>query len=83
MAALVVLACHFGVEAAGLPLVLGGALVVSTVVNALILRLALGPLHALEATAKRVSEGDVNARVPASPVADVDLERLRQLSWLG
>jgi len=49
---------------------------VTVLVNALILRLALSPLELLEQTAARVQAGDVDARVPASPVADRGLERL-------
>jgi two-component system sensor histidine kinase UhpB len=49
---------------------------VTVLVNALILRLALSPLDLLEQTAARVQAGDVDARVPSSPVADRELERL-------
>lgn len=52
------------------------AVAASVLVNALILRLALEPVLRLEETAERVREGDVDARVPASRVADPDLERL-------
>jgi len=76
--AVVVLALHFGAEVAGLAVVLAVGVLVSTLVNWVILRLALAPLQALQDTAARVSDGDGNARVPASPVADRDLERLRQ-----
>ncbi|HET6763932.1 MAG TPA: sensor histidine kinase, partial [Longimicrobiaceae bacterium] len=48
----------------------------SLAVNALILRLALSPLDLLEETAARVQGGDLQARVPISPVADRELERL-------
>jgi two-component system sensor histidine kinase UhpB len=48
----------------------------SLAVNALILRLALSPLELLEHTAARVHAGDLDARVPISPVADRELERL-------
>jgi two-component system, NarL family, sensor histidine kinase UhpB len=53
-----------------------GAVVVTVVVNALILRLALRPLHHLENTAARVQAGDLDARVPRSPLADRELDRL-------
>ncbi|HEX2092667.1 MAG TPA: ATP-binding protein [Longimicrobiaceae bacterium] len=56
-------------------LVLGG-LVLSVLVNALILRLALSPLQLLEHTAGRVQAGDLDARAPYSPVADRELDRL-------
>lgn len=48
----------------------------SVVVNAVILRLALSPLALLERTAGRVQEGDLDARVPISPLADRELGRL-------
>jgi two-component system sensor histidine kinase UhpB len=56
-------------------LAIGGVLL-SLVVNALILRLALSPLQLLEDTAGRVQAGDMDARVPLSPVADRELDRL-------
>ncbi len=56
-------------------LVLGG-IVVSVVVNAVLLRVALAPLNRLEATARRVQAGDLQARAPVSLVADPELERL-------
>jgi len=63
------------------PLALASALALggmgaTVLVNALILRLALRPLQALEDAAARVQEGDLDARVPVSPVADRELERL-------
>jgi two-component system, NarL family, sensor histidine kinase UhpB len=57
------------------PLALGG-IAVTVLVNALILRLALGPLRQLETTAARVQRGDLAARVPLSPIADRELDRL-------
>lgn len=66
-----------GVSTTGLVVLLSIAGVAVTVlVNALILRLALSPLGLLEQTATRVQAGDVDARVPESPVADRGLERL-------
>jgi signal transduction histidine kinase len=56
-------------------LVLAG-IVLSVMVNAAILRLALAPLRSLEETARRVQEGDVDARAPGSPLADRQLEGL-------
>lgn len=50
--------------------------VLSVLVNALILRLALDPLSILERTAKRVQDGDTDARAPYSPFADRDLTHL-------
>jgi two-component system sensor histidine kinase UhpB len=54
----------------------GAGIVVTVMVNALILRLALHPLDALERTAARVRRGDLDARVPLSPLADRELDRL-------
>jgi two-component system, NarL family, sensor histidine kinase UhpB len=51
-------------------------IVVTLLVNVLILRLALRPLDALERTAARVQRGDAGARVPPSPLADRELDRL-------
>ena len=53
-----------------------GGVLLSLVVNALILRVALSPLQILEDTAGRVQSGDMDARVPLSPVADRELDRL-------
>lgn len=53
-----------------------GGIVATVLVNAIILRLALHPLDALERTAARVQRGDLDARVPLSPVADRELDRL-------
>lgn len=50
--------------------------VLSVLVNAVILRFALDPLSILERTAKRVQEGDTDARAPYSPFADRDLTHL-------
>src|SRR5690606_3517618 len=53
-------------------LVLVGA-AASVAVNALIVRLALDPLRELERTARRVAEGDLDARARPSRLADRDL----------
>ncbi len=53
-----------------------GALVVSVVVNAVIVWVALQPLRALETTAARVGAGEFDARVAGSPLADRNLSRL-------
>lgn len=55
-----------------LPLVLVGA-AASVAVNAALVRLALDPLRELERTARRVAEGDLDARVQPSRLADRDL----------
>ena len=46
------------------------------VVSFAMVHLALRPLAALERTAERVEAGDADARVPASMLADPDLDRL-------
>jgi two-component system sensor histidine kinase UhpB len=51
-------------------------ILVTVLVNAAILRLALHPLDALERTAARVQRGDLDARVPLSALADRELDRL-------
>jgi signal transduction histidine kinase len=51
-------------------------LIVSAIVNFLLVRLALGPVGALEQVADRVSGGRIAARVPGSIVADHELARL-------
>lgn len=58
-------------------LLTGIGLIISVMVNILILRLALRPISQLEATAARVQKGDLDARVPYSPLADRDLAHLR------
>jgi two-component system, NarL family, sensor histidine kinase UhpB len=51
-------------------------LLLTTAVNIVILRYALQPLRLLEETAERVHAGDLDARVPSSPLADAELRRL-------
>lgn len=53
-------------------------LVASLVVSSTLVWLALRPIAELEDVAERVSRGDVQARVPASPLADRDITRLSQ-----
>lgn len=52
------------------------AAVVSVAVNAAIIQLALEPLRLLKGTAGLVQEGDLDARVPASRLADRDMEQV-------
>jgi two-component system sensor histidine kinase UhpB len=54
----------------------GLAVVISVVVNAAVVRVALGPLSDLAAVARQVQEGDHDARARASVIADRDLEHL-------
>jgi signal transduction histidine kinase len=56
--------------------ILAMALVGSFAVNLALVIVALRPLRALEGTAERVRRGDLDARVPASPLADRDLRRV-------
>lgn len=55
-----------------------GGVVLSVVVNAVILRLALGPLALLERTAGQVRAGDLDARAPRSSLSDRELDRLTE-----
>jgi two-component system sensor histidine kinase UhpB len=72
-------------DAAELPAVLvvgvlaAAGVAVTLLVNALILRVALAPLQQLEATAGRVSAGDLDARAPRSALADRELDRLTSI----
>lgn len=61
--------------------VYGGILagVLSVVLNAFLLRLALSPLRRIEDVAHQVAEGDVDARVPTSLLADADHQRLAEV----
>lgn len=56
--------------------VLATALIIGTMVNLFLVKLALRPINALERVAKLVSEGRLAERVPASIVADRELTRL-------
>jgi two-component system, NarL family, sensor histidine kinase UhpB len=57
-------------------LLAAAGMLVTILVNAIILRVALSPLKLLERTAEQVQAGDLDARVPYSPLRDVQLERL-------
>lgn len=57
------------------PVILAG-IALTILVDAVILRLALHPLHQLERAAERVREGDLSVRAPRSSLADKDLARL-------
>jgi signal transduction histidine kinase len=52
------------------------ALIVGAVVNLALVKLALGPIDAMEHVARRVSEGHLGERVPTSIVADRGLAHL-------
>ena len=51
-------------------------LLATLVINAALVYWALLPMRALEATAARVSAGNLEARVPRSPLADRDIVRI-------
>lgn len=61
--------------------VYGGILatVLSVVLNAFLLRVALSPLRQIEEVARRVSEGDVDARASESLLADADHQGLARV----
>ena len=52
------------------------ALVISLLVNLVLVQVALRPIRDLEGTAHRVWEGDLEARVPSSLVADRNMARV-------
>ncbi len=57
-------------------LLIAAGVVVTVLVNAVILRVALSPLADLAETAIRVQEGELDDRAPFSPVADRELTHL-------
>ena len=56
--------------------VIGLALAASFAINLALVTLALRPLRSLEAVAERVRQGDLEARVVASPLADRNVQRV-------
>ena len=65
-----------GGQATRLWLVLLVSLGLGLVVNATLVIIALRPLNELEQTARRVWQGELDARVPASTVADAGIQRV-------
>jgi len=63
-------------DATWTPVITGVAITAALVVNFALVRIALRPLWELEATVQRVSEGEFDSRVPSSPVADRDMNRV-------
>lgn len=63
--------------AVAVPVILAG-IALTILVDAIILRLALHPLHQLERAAERVREGELAVRAPRSALADRDLARLAE-----
>ena len=63
-------------DGSGLWLLLLIALGLGMAVNAILVYVALRPLQELEQTARRVWQGELDARVQPSPVADADIQRV-------
>ncbi len=81
----IIVASAFALQAAAISrltrlelIIAAAALVSASVVNFLLVRLALKPIHELETLADRVTEGEFSARIAPSPYADKDLEQLTQ-----
>ncbi|HEY7340441.1 MAG TPA: sensor histidine kinase [Ktedonobacterales bacterium] len=51
-------------------------LALSVLLNALVLRAALGPLNRLQDVVRRVGEGDLSVRAQPTPLADVEIARI-------
>jgi len=69
-------ASHFVVPSASAAVQLAVTLGLNFVVTTMLVWLALRPIVQLEEIADRVSQGDFDARVPTSPVADRQIARL-------
>jgi len=76
--AALLVALHGGTDgqATRLWLVLLASLGLGLVVNATLVVIALRPLNELEQTARRVWQGELDARVPSSSVADAGIQRV-------
>jgi signal transduction histidine kinase len=59
-------------------LVVLGALAIATVVNLILVSLALSPIAELEKVARRVSRGEFTIRAARSPIADLQLANLTE-----
>ncbi len=57
-------------------ILLVAVLVVSSLVNVILVVIALRPLRSLESVATRINRGDLAARVPESSLADADMRRI-------
>jgi two-component system sensor histidine kinase UhpB len=55
---------------------LAAGLALSILLNALVLRAALGPLNRLQDVVRRVGEGDLSVRANPTPLADVEITRI-------
>ena len=74
--AVVAIATHFALPSVATTVPLAVVLVLSFVMTALLVWLALRPVALLEDTADRVSKGDFSARVTQSPLADRSIGKL-------
>ncbi len=76
VAATIIVAMADGVASGELAALLTVSLGLSLLVNAALVFVALRPLKDLESTARRVWQGELDARVPESPVADAGIQRV-------
>ena len=81
----IIVASAFALQAAAISrftrlelIIAAAALASASLVNFLLVRLALKPIDDLETLADRVTEGEFDARIDPSPYADKGLERLTQ-----
>lgn len=77
-ACIATVAVHSGRATSGPATVLAVSLGLSLVVNVALVLLALRPLQALERSAEEVWAGNLEARVPDSPLADTQIRRIGQ-----
>ncbi|HSJ64179.1 MAG TPA: ATP-binding protein [Gemmatimonadaceae bacterium] len=63
------------VDSPGQLAIMVGAFFLAVAVNMALVWIALRPLHALERIAEQLWRGDLDARVPSSPLADAHMER--------
>lgn len=76
VAVTIAVAVSEGVASGELAVLLTVSLGLSLLVNAALVFIALRPLKDLETTARRVWQGELDARVPPSPVADAGIQRV-------
>jgi signal transduction histidine kinase len=60
----------------GITLLVAIPLLVSLMIQAVLVMIALRPLQELHRTAQRFWQGELDARVPSSPIADSDIQRV-------
>jgi signal transduction histidine kinase len=76
--ALVLVGKGLWAEDQGELLVVLGALAIATIVNLILVSLALSPIAELEKVARRVSRGEFTIRAARSPIADLQLANLTE-----